>query len=201
MGSDLTRNPGPRNRLPFLAAPTAHCRAGPFTAAEDATILQLRAAGQTWLKIAEALRRQRSSVANRGRRLGATVAPPALTDASQRHQRVRFSPAEDTFILQRRAAGNTYGEIARALQCSTSAIANLARLLAPPGAQPVAQSQAVQAAKRPRSYPLGGEVLCLGGCGRKWLSPDRMRIRICPQCKQLQSRGGSGIPEAHLTIG
>ena len=166
-----------------------------FTAAEDATILQLLAAGQTWQEIALALGRLRTSVTNRGRRLGATVAPPAATDAPPRHQRGRFSPAEDAFIVQRRAAGNTYGEIARAMQCSPSAIADRVRLLASPGAQPAVQSQAVRAAPRPRVAPLGGEVRCLGGCGGRFHSPDRLRIRICPRCKADANR--CALPEAY----
>lgn len=28
-----------------------------------------------------------------------------------------------------------------------------------------------------------GKVRCLGGCGREFNSPDRVRVRICPRCK------------------
>jgi len=166
-----------------------------FTAAEDATILQLRAAGRLWREIANALRRPNSSVANRGRRLGVQCVTPAATDAPTQHQHGVFSPAEDAFILRSKAAGATNTEIATALSCSPSTIANRVRLIAPPGAQPVAPSQAVPAAPRPQVAPLGGEVRCLGGCGGRFHSPDRLRIRICPRCKADANR--CALPEAY----
>lgn len=115
---------------------------------------------------------------------------------------VRISPEESQKIQALRAAGSSIGDIARDLNRSINGIWTHLRRLAglpikpervrakPPAAvsQPPAVSVAAPpVAKRRKSRGLAkhqaGGVKCLGGCGKIFASPDRLRIRICPVCK------------------
>ncbi len=40
----------------------------------------------------------------------------------------------------------------------------------------------------PPSKP--GVVLCIGPCGKRFKSPDRMRVRVCNRCKRNRERLG-----------
>jgi hypothetical protein len=109
---------------------------------------------------------------------------------------VRISPEESQKIQALRAAGCSLSDIALELNRSGSGIwGHLKRLAGlpvramPPAALPPAVSVAQPAvAVRRKSRGLvkrhAGEVKCLGGCGKTFASPDRLRIRICPVCKK-----------------
>ncbi|MEF8746683.1 MAG: helix-turn-helix domain-containing protein [Candidatus Accumulibacter propinquus] len=117
----------------------------------------------------------------------------------------RISPEESLKIQALRAAGSSIDDIAVELNRSGNGIwLHLRRLaglptktgkvrakpLAPAVSPPPPTAVSVAAppvAKRRKSRGLAkhqaGEVKCLGGCGKIFASPDRLRIRICPVCK------------------
>ena len=108
---------------------------------------------------------------------------------------VHISPEESQKIQALRAAGCSLSDIALELNRSGAGIWRHLRCLAglpvramPPAAPPPAVSVAEPAvAVRRKSRGLvkhqAGEVKCLGGCGKIFASPDRLRIRVCPVCK------------------
>ena len=114
----------------------------------------------------------------------------------------RISPEESQKIQALRAAGSSIDDIAVELNRSNNGIWTHLRRLAglplkpekarakPPAAvspPPAVSVAAPQVAVRRKSRGLAkhqaGEVKCLGGCGKIFASPDRLRIRICPVCK------------------
>jgi hypothetical protein len=113
----------------------------------------------------------------------------------------RISPEEGQKIQALRAAGSSYFDIALELNRSAGGIWLYLRRLAglpikpervcgkppavsPPPAVSVAAPQvAVRRKSRGLAKHQAGEVKCLGGCGKIFASPDRLRIRICPVCK------------------
>lgn len=105
-----------------------------------------------------------------------------------------ISPEESQKIQALRAAGCSLSDIALELNRSGAGIwGHLKRLAGlpvramPPAALPPAVNVAQPAVAVRKSRGLvkrnAGEVKCLGGCGKTFASPDRLRIRICPLCK------------------
>lgn len=39
----------------------------------------------------------------------------------------------------------------------------------------------------------GGEVNCLGWCGKTFRSPDRANIRYCEECRKIKERRGAVV--------
>ncbi len=103
---------------------------------------------------------------------------------TQRRTRIPFKPEEDRLMLELRTLGASYEAIARHLQRggASSVKSRVAKLLGLPPPPPKALSR-LQTPAEP-----GGIVRCLGGCGQTFASPDRCRIRICPNCKKRRSR-------------
>lgn len=97
--------------------------------------------------------------------------------------RVRFTPEDDAKMLALSAAGKTGREIGEALgDRQASSVNNRLRMLK--GWVPTPRPHRAMGAKKAPGGTTQGVVKCLGGCGGEFLSPDRLRIRICPVCKK-----------------
>lgn len=91
-----------------------------------------------------------------------------------------FTSQEDEQLLALRGSGMSFGAIAdsEALPSrSADALYERHKLLMIRTARPTDASS---------------EVACLGGCGGRFHSPDKYRIRICPNCRKR--RTASGLP-------
>lgn len=110
-----------------------------------------------------------------------------MTDRTRR----LFPPEEDAKILAMIAAGIPLREIAAAIGRLASSVGSRVRKLQ---GKPAAPSGLVMRKPQPSATAsLGGQVRCLGGCGKIFDSPDRLRIRRCPTCKAR--RACSGLPD------
>lgn len=122
---------------------------------------------------------------------------------------IRISPEESQKIQALRAAGYSIGDIALEVNRSGCGIWTHLRRLAglplkpekvranplaavspPPAVSAAAPPVAVRRKSRGLVKLNVGEVKCLGGCGKTFHSPDRLRIRICPECKKRHRQGG-----------
>jgi hypothetical protein len=95
-----------------------------------------------------------------------------------------FTAEDDAEILRGLAAGVSLNEIALSLDRKRGSVQNRARLI-----QGLQSTSQYVSPKAPKSNALSGKVLCLGWCGKHFMSPDRLRIRVCPYCKKVQREG------------
>lgn len=126
----------------------------------------------------------------------------------QRRRRL-FSAEEDALILQLVKSGMSYTNIGASLGRRSSSIWNrVSRLqslsfderMAGKAASPQPVEPATPTKPKPTRVEIGGVVVCLGGCGRRFYSPDRKRIRICIACKKSHGDQGAGFTECALRL-
>ncbi len=174
----------------------------PFTAEEDALMLKWRAEGRAILDISKAMNRPRSSVGNRLRR---------LLDGSKSHligkTQIRCTAEEDAQLIRWRAEGRSIMAISEAMNRQSSSVCYRLRLLLGLPKSPSAvkgyvrpslphneerkngkqEDLADQKRTIQKARSMAGVCKCLGGCGKTFLSPDRLRIRVCPVCKKREA--------------
>lgn len=107
--------------------------------------------------------------------------------------RVRFTPEDDAKMLALSAAGKTGREIGEALGDRQASSVNK-RLRMLKGWVPTPRTHRAMGSKKAPGGTTQGVVKCLGGCGETFLSPDRLRIRICRVCKQRHAN--VGLPDS-----
>lgn len=107
--------------------------------------------------------------------------------------RVRFTPEDDAKMLALSAAGKTGREIGQALGDRPARSVNR-RLRMLKGWAPTPRPPLAMGAKKAPGGTTQGVVKCLGGCGKEFLSPDRLRIRVCKVCKQRNAN--VGLPDS-----
>jgi DNA-binding transcriptional MerR regulator len=90
-----------------------------------------------------------------------------------------FTSEDDAEILRGLAAGVSLAEIAMSLDRQRGSVENRVRLI-----KGLRSTSEYVSAKLPNANDLSGEVRCLGGCGKRFVSPDRLRIRVCNTCKK-----------------
>lgn len=116
----------------------------------------------------------------------------------------QFTPEEDERLLAMAEAGMTHLQIAAALGRPLSSAGNRLRALRrerdlgvlKPGLDKATTGLSSNRVK----LLIGGEVNCLGGCGGRFHSPDRLRIRICPKCKRSDAYRSSSSAEFALLL-
>ncbi len=110
-----------------------------------------------------------------------------------------FTAQDDAAMLDLRRQGYTFAKIALLLGFAQSSVGARVRML---GGQ-LPPSKLRRTAERASAREEGGQVarksdtsgwcLCLGGCDKKFLSPDRLRIRVCPICRKKSAwQSGAG---------
>jgi hypothetical protein len=117
-----------------------------------------------------------------------------------------FTAADDAAMLDLRRQGHSFAAIALLLGLAKSSVGTRVRMLG--GKLPPSKLQ--RAEERASARQEGGQVarksdasgwcLCLGGCNKKFLSPDRLRIRICPTCKKRTAWQSGQVGEFHLSL-
>jgi len=122
----------------------------------------------------------------------------------------RFSGDEDRLLMRLRGEGMTFAAIGHLMNRPQSSVGNhFRRLQRKSGDRPPLLSRRVEVADPDHDLdPVetfvyrspDGEVRCLGGCGKTFHSPDRMRIRICPTCKNSEERRGCSYAEFSLRL-
>jgi hypothetical protein len=95
-----------------------------------------------------------------------------------------FTAEDDAEMLRGIEAGASLNEIAMSLDRKRGSVQNRARLI-----QGLRSTSPYVSLNPPKVNDLSGEVLCLGWCGKRFLSPDRLRIRVCFYCKKVQREG------------
>jgi hypothetical protein len=95
-----------------------------------------------------------------------------------------FTAEDDAEILEGLESGVSFNEIALSLDRNRGSVQNRARLL-----HGLQSTSPYVSPKAPKANDLAGKVRCLGGCNKLFLSPDRLRIRVCPYCKKVQREG------------
>jgi Zn finger protein HypA/HybF involved in hydrogenase expression len=45
---------------------------------------------------------------------------------------------------------------------------------------------------------VSGETTCLGWCGKKFWSPDKIRIRFCPKCRSKRNNTSESLSRLEL---
>ena len=111
----------------------------------------------------------------------------------------------DQQLLELFQQDTEYAEIGRILDMPRQTVAtricrlrdNLGEELVPRRHR-VAAGEHSNTAKQPMPGDRAGLVRCLGGCGDHFNSPDRCRIRICPECKSKRRLTTEGLTEHHL---
>lgn len=120
--------------------------------------------------------------------------PYGLVPGDEMRPRKQFTNEDDGMILEMRRQGMSAEEIAGSMGLQASVIFGRLQTI---GGQ---ESLPSRSSGKKGYVPRAGMVRCLGpGCGRKFLSPDKCRIRICQACKARRGDYRSGLPEHFLT--
>ena len=117
----------------------------------------------------------------------------------------KFTAADDAAILDLHRQGNSFYKIALLTGFARSSVG--ARLGILSGKLPPSKVQRAEERARARQEGVvarqseaAGWCRCLGGCGKTFLSPDRLRIRVCPVCKRKNAGKTGDVGEFHLSI-